>query len=169
MAISAIVTVRSHPAPALLTARAALLLDEGATGAVTAREAFGLGRLYERAGMNPDALASFTRAYEMGSAVQVEALRARALLLRRLRRYEDAAETWQRLLDLRSCPPGVAREATEALAVHHEHRLRNLPSARCFALRSLELDAGHARRNAAEHRLARLDRKLGRSSSAPLF
>jgi uncharacterized protein YprB with RNaseH-like and TPR domain len=154
---------------ALLTARAALLLDEGATGAVTAREAFGLGRLYERAGMNPDALASFTRAYEMGSAVQVEALRARALLLRRLRRYEDAAETWQRLLDLRSCPPGVAREATEALAVHYEHRLRNLPSARCFALRSLELDAGHARRNAAEHRLARLDRKLGRSSSAPLF
>ncbi len=42
---------------ALLTARAAQLLDEGVTGAQTAREALGMGRLYERSGMTSDALA----------------------------------------------------------------------------------------------------------------
>ena len=36
---------------AMLTARAAQLLDEGAPAARTAREALGLGRLYERGGM----------------------------------------------------------------------------------------------------------------------
>ena len=35
---------------ALLTARAAQLLDEGVTAATTAREALGIGRLYERSG-----------------------------------------------------------------------------------------------------------------------
>ena len=51
---------------ALLTARAAQLLDEGVTGASTAREALGMGRLYERAGMTSDALACFARASDMG-------------------------------------------------------------------------------------------------------
>ena len=154
---------------ALLTARAAQLLDEGAAGTVTAREAFGLGRLYERAGMNREALACFMRAVDMAPTKAADALRAQAVLLRRLRRYDESAAAWQRLLELRTGPPSFVREAAEALAVHHEHRLRNLLSARSFALRFLQLDATDARRLAAEHRLARLDRKLGQSSPAPLF
>jgi hypothetical protein len=105
----------------------------------------------------------------MAPTKAADALRAQAVLLRRLRRYDESAAAWQRLLELRSCPPSFVREATEALAVHHEHRLRNLLSARSFALRFLQLDATDARRLAAEHRLARLDRKLGQSSPAPLF
>lgn len=145
---------------ALLTARAAQLLDEGVMGAATAREALGMGRLYERARMMSDALACFARAADMGPGPFPDALYAHAVLLRRLRRYEAAAGTWQRLLELEDCPPRLEREAAEALAVHHEHRLRSLPSARRLAMRSLLIDMTHARREAIEHRLARLDRKL---------
>jgi hypothetical protein len=91
------------------------------------------------------------------------------VLLRRLRRYEAAAAAWQRLLDLDGCPPRLEREAAEALAVHHEHRLRSLPSARRLAMRSLLLDMTRTRRDAIEHRLARLDRKLARVESTPVL
>ncbi len=151
---------------ALLTSRAAQLLDDGVASASTPREALGMGRLYERAGMVGDALACFARASDMGPGRLAEALHAHAVLLRRLRRYEAAAVAWQRLLDLNECPPRLEREAAEALAVHHEHRLRSLPSARRLAMRSLLLDMTRARREAIEHRVARLDRKLARVEPA---
>ena len=156
---------------ALLTARAAQLLDDGVTAANSAREALGIGRLYERSGMTADALACYARAADMGPGVCAEALYAHALLLRRIRHYAAAADVWQRLLDLSDCPPRLEREAAQALAVHHEHRLRSLLSARTLAMRSLQFDATVARREAIEHRLARLDRKLARVEPVllPLF
>lgn len=147
---------------ALLMSRAAQLLDEGVTAATTAREALGIGRLYERSGMTADALACYARASDMGPGVCAEALYAHAVLLRRLRRYDAAAQAWQRLLEIGDCSPRLEREAAEALAVHHEHRLRSIPSARSLAMRSLSLDTTFARREATRHRLARLDRKLAR-------
>ena len=147
---------------ALLTARAAQLLDEGVAAATTAREALGIGRLFERSGMIPDALACYARAVDMGPGVCAEALYAHAILLRRMRRYAAAAEAWQRLLDLPDSSPRLQREAAEALAVHHEHRLRSLPSARRLAMQSLQFEVTTTRRQATEYRLARLDRKLAR-------
>jgi uncharacterized protein YprB with RNaseH-like and TPR domain len=158
---------------ALVTARAAQLLDEGAPGTSTAREALGLGRLYERGGMMVDARACFARAADRESedeGVRAEALRAFAVLSRRMRRFEEAAAAWRRLLDLDVCPQPLVREASEALAVHLEHRLRDPLSARGFALRSLQVDNSAARRQATEYRLARLDRKLeSQSQAVPLF
>jgi hypothetical protein len=154
---------------ALLTARAAQLLDEGVAAATTAREALGIGRLYERSGLTSDALACYARAVEMGDEVSAEALYAHAVLLRRTRHYAAAAEVWQRLLDLADCPPRLEREAAEALAVHHEHRLRSLLSARNLAMRSLYVDTTTTRRHAVEHRLARLDRKLARVQATPVL
>jgi len=151
---------------ALLTARAAQLLDEGVTAASTAREALAVGRLYERSGMTSDALACYARASDMGPGVCADALYAHAVLLRRTRRYAAAADVWQRLLDIGDCPPRLEREAAEALAVHHEHRLRSLLSARSLAMRSLQFDVTVTRREAIEHRLARLDRKLARTEPA---
>jgi len=139
---------------AMLTARASQLLDEGPSAATTPREAFGMGCLYERAGLLEEALASFRRART------VEGVRASAVLLRRLRRYEEAAAAWRELLATRNCPPGCVREATEALAVHHEHRVRDLDAARTFALEALRMQATPARQQAVQYRLARLDRKL---------
>ena len=149
---------------ALVTARAARLLDEGAAGTQTAREALGLGRLYERGGMTMDARACFVRAADIDSGddgIRADALRAYAVISRRMRRYEDAAEAWRGVLDLPACPPSLLREASEALAVHLEHRLRDPLSARGFALRSLQVDNSAARRQATVYRLARLARKLG--------
>jgi hypothetical protein len=87
-----------------------------------------------------------------------------------MREYHTAADAWRALLDRPGCPQAIVREATEALAIHHEHRLRDPRSARSFALKSLRLPATHSRREALEHRLARLNRKLGEvPTPMPLF
>jgi len=154
---------------AMLTARASQMLDEGPSAATTDREAFGMGRLYERAGLFDDALCCFQRPRT------AEAIRAAAVLLRRLRRYEDAAACWRRLLAMRGCPASYEREAMEALAVHHEHRVRDLEAARSFAVQCLRLQGTAARQEAVKYRVARLDRKLGSRGEAgqlpgaPLF
>ncbi len=156
---------------AMITARASQLLEDGPAVARTGREALGMGRLYERAGMPGDARASFLRAAEHSDSDAVtcaDAWRSYAVLSRRERRYTDAAEGWRRILELRRCPPAILREASEALAVHHEHRLRDLAAARSFALRSLSVQAPPSRRDATQHRLARLDRKMGSMTAVPM-
>jgi len=192
---------------AMLTARAAQLLEGGAAGAHTPREALGLGRLYERGGMIAEARACFARAAGVappafalriarpaltGQVAQhpdpggggtdglsecvdpstlAEALRAFGVLCRRERRYTEAADAWRRVLALRGCPVFIVKEATEALAVHHEHRLRDLIAARRFAMQALQFSASTTRVQALHHRLARIDRKLGipPPQPAPLF
>lgn len=158
---------------ALVTARAAQVLDAGPAGARTAREGIGMGRLYERGGLAAQARAAYTRAADLpaDAATRAEALRACAVLARRGRGYDEAASAWRRVLDVPDCPAPVAREAAEALAVHHEHRLRDFEVARRFALQSLRFHATATRAQAVRHRLARLDRKLGTvpSEAAVLF
>ena len=157
---------------AMLAATAATLLEEGPDASRTAHEALGLGRLYERGGMTEEARACFTRAVRLGGSpmTQAEALRAYAVSCRRARQFDTAADAWQGILALRGCPPHITKDATEALAVHHEHRLRDFHTARLFAMHSLQLTLNAARREAAQHRVARLDRKLTpRTDPAPLF
>jgi len=149
---------------AMLTAHASQLLEDGPAAARTSREALGMGGIYERAAMGVEARASYLRAAEhrdTDTTTSAEAWRAYAVLSRRERRFEDAANGWRRILELPRCPPAIVREASEALAVHHEHRLRDLQAARSFARQSLTLQATPSRRQATQHRLARLDRKLG--------
>lgn len=155
---------------ALVTSRAAQLLEDGPVAARTAREALGMGRLYERGGMIPEARSSFARAIEFDGVdeeLRAEALRAYALVSRRLRQYDDAADAWRRVLGLTECPRPIAREASEALAVHHEHRRRDFVSARDFTLRLLNVDESVTRRQAATYRLARLDKKLESRAAQP--
>jgi len=158
---------------ALLTARAAELLADGPVSSRAAREALGLGQIYDRAGLPSEARAAFARAVTLPGdpLTRAEAFRALATACRRAREYAAAADAWRQILELRDCPASITREATEALAVHHEHRLRDPLSARTFALNSLRLPVTPRRRDALEHRLARLDRKLGNAAPdmAPLF
>jgi DNA-binding MurR/RpiR family transcriptional regulator len=72
----------------------------------------------------------------------------------------DAAEAWQQLVSVPSCPSILRREAREALAIHHEHRSRDLQSARTFVLDVLAEGAGSRWRERAEYRLQRLERKM---------
>jgi len=155
---------------ALVTARAAQLLEDGPAAARTSREALGMGRLYERGGLMTEAKSSFARAIEFKDAdedLRAEALRAYAIVARRLRHYDDAADAWRRVLGLNECPRPIEREASEALAVHHEHRRRDLASARDFTLRLLNVDESTTRRQATEYRLARLDKKLESQAAQP--
>ena len=57
--------------------------------------------------------------------------------------------------------------AVEALAIHQEHRAKDLAGARELALRYLDEPGTCA--DKGRHRLARLDRKLARRSGPPLF
>ncbi|MBI4485305.1 MAG: ribonuclease H-like domain-containing protein [Acidobacteria bacterium] len=147
-----------------LTARLLQLVRCGPEAARNARETLALGRVYARAGLDGRARDAFERAVARasGGPIRVEALRALALAWRRIRQYDEAASCWRALLDL-SCPPHIAREATEALAIHHEHRVRDLATAKAFALKSLM--AGMQTSAALQHRLARLERKMAQRST----
>ena len=152
---------------AALTARLLHLSHAGPGEARDAGEALALGRTYARAGDDDRAREAFLRAVAMSRApagafdpIRIDSLRALALAWRRARRFDDAAQCWRQLTEVRGCPPHIAREAAEALAIHHEHRVRDLAAARQFALRSLEAEVPPAWTKAVQHRLARLDRKL---------
>ncbi len=155
-----------------LAGRLLELAADGPAGARDAREALALGRLYARAGLDGRAREAFQHAAGTIPVVvdaQIDALRALAAVLRRTRQFDEAALCWRRVLEIPACPRHVVLEASEALAIHHEHRVRDLAAAKSFALQSLEsLEGGD--KAAVRHRLARLDRKLTTAASGrPLF
>jgi uncharacterized protein YprB with RNaseH-like and TPR domain len=138
------------------------------SGAPSAAAALG----WERSGA-PSAAAALgweRSGWERSGDVRVEALHALALAFRRIGRFGQAADCWRRLLDTPSCPDRVAREAIEALAIHHEHRVRDLAAARAFALKGLEraeLEKRPAWSEAVRYRLARIERKMGPRLNEP--
>lgn len=151
-----------------LTARLLHLVADGPSESDDAGELLALGRAYARAGRDTLSREAFDRAVEegQGTRVAIEARRWLAIGARRSRRYEEAARHWQIILDTAGCPSQVVCEASEALAVHHEHRARDLGLARTYAVKSLETGARPTWTDAARYRLARLDRKM---AMAPLF
>jgi uncharacterized protein YprB with RNaseH-like and TPR domain len=156
---------------AALTARLLHMTRTGPDAVSDSREALALGHVYARGGLEERARASYRRAIDRCRSprgaydpIRVDALRALALACRRARRHEEVASCWRELVEMRGCPAPIAREATEALAIHHEHRLRDLATAKAFALRSLETGTGLGWTNAARYRLARLERKMALES-----
>jgi uncharacterized protein YprB with RNaseH-like and TPR domain len=169
---------------AAVTAHAARLVQEGTPRCRDGAEALSLGKVYERAGHSERALACFERAASDSGAhvdVTAEALYLQARRLRREQRFTEAAAVWRTILALSESRFGrpsvllapLRQIATEALAVHHEHRERDYAGAKELALLLLdELEGGSFRPkvDATRHRLARLERKMDRRSSrAPLL
>ena len=104
------------------------------------REALALGRMYAASRRGTGASAAYRHALALsrpGSVLRIEVLRALAEVSRQAREHQTAAHCWQQLLDAPECPGPIAHEAARALAIHHEHRLRDLDGARAFAMRSL--------------------------------
>jgi uncharacterized protein len=153
---------------AFVTARALALIQQGPAAALHPRESLGLGRLYERSGAAENAEACFARAASLAARigrepdVHADALRRLALCRRRAGRTAEAAAAWQELVRLPGCPSVLRREAREALAIHHEHRSRDLQTARTFVLDALAESSAAAWRQQAEYRLHRIERKLAR-------
>jgi tetratricopeptide (TPR) repeat protein len=150
---------------AVLMARAQRLVIEGPPFAADARECLALGRVYERAGRPEDAEAAYRSAADHPvadrGAVELAWL-SLARLMRRRRRFAEAATAWRMLVKQADSRSARHAEAVEALAVHHEHRERNLALARALALRVLARERDPERRQLVRHRLERLDRKLDR-------
>jgi len=154
---------------AAVAAHAVDLVAHGGERCRDAAEAVALGRVYERAGSIDRALACFNHAAGDPSApveVTGEALYRLGVRLRRDRRFAEAADAWRRILELKTRRHSgqellatLRQYATEALAVHHEHRERDLEGARELALRLLD-DETFDEGGRARHRLARIDRKL---------
>lgn len=139
-------------------------------------EALALGRVLERAQAFDRAESCYRRAAD-SSCVEIkgEAWYRLGLRARRDRRFGEAATAWRQIVGLTEPAShrrkhGIAQLrqfAVEALAIHHEHRERDLESARELALFALTEDAtslGQA--DGLRHRLARLDRKIARRSYA---
>ncbi len=164
---------------AALTARLLHVVSNGPAAVRDGREALALGHVYARAGLDALAREAYARALALSRAphgaydpVRIDALRALAIAWRRARQYEDAAGCWRELLAIRGCPPTVAREAAEALAVHSEHRLKDYLTARAYVLDRFEEWPAGRKRDAITYRLERLERKLGRTAgpqTADLF
>jgi hypothetical protein len=156
-----------------LTARLLDLVRRGPEASRHAREAVALGRVYARSGLDSRARESYLRACTEALAgssiasIRVEARKGLAVLCRRARRFEEAAVHWRALLEIPCCPPHLAREASQALAVHHEHRVRDLFMARAFALQSFDAQKP-AWNQAVQYRLARLERKMNNSQPSSL-
>ena len=157
---------------AAVLARAIVLITRGPSAATTAQEAYGLARVYERGGAHDNAEASLLKTIDFASRVGAEpevhgeALRRLAWIRRRNRRPHEAAQAWQQLASLPRCAASLRRQAAEALAIHHEHRSKNLDVARQHVLELLS--DPESNKNRARHRLNRLERKLARRDDARL-
>ena len=155
-----------------LGAVAAVVLEMVETGAGALRErhdSLALGRLFESLDRLEEAERCFAAAAlgdgmverEPDRMARADALHWLAVHWRRARRFEEAAAAWEELARMPNIDAEHRREALEALAVHHEHRVKNLRQAREFALSALELADDAKRADEVRHRLGRLSRKIG--------
>ncbi len=153
---------------AAVTVRVLQMAEQGVHAARDRHECLALGRLFEFLGRLEEAECCYTAAAQTVGGVgederrtRAEALHWLAVQRRRARRFNDAAEAWSQLAEIDGIDAVLRRQALEALAIHHEHRARDLAEARRFALRALDLadDARHV--DEVRHRLGRLSRKLG--------
>lgn len=150
---------------AAIMSHALWMVQEGPDACRDAGEQLALAQIYERAGLAQRAADAYERAVSGGDAtVQQPALARLALMHRRARRHDEAAAAWTRVLDLvprgRRLLSPLERQAMEALAIHHEHRARDLDRARGYA-EALGATTTGRRRIETEKRLRRIGRKLG--------
>ncbi|HWB18132.1 MAG TPA: ribonuclease H-like domain-containing protein [Vicinamibacterales bacterium] len=153
---------------AALMSHALWLAREGPMACRESSERLALGRLYERAGQTDVAAEAYDLAARTDDlSMRCDALAHLAVLHRRARRFDEAAVCWQAVLDTagrrRGPLAGMAQRAAEALAIHHEHRSKDVATARRYAEVLRRGADGRGERDAV-HRLDRLNRKIERST-----
>jgi uncharacterized protein YprB with RNaseH-like and TPR domain len=149
-----------------VTARAARLLREGALACRRGEESARLGRELHRRGDPAGAEACYRRGLDdlpASHALRAETLAGLARLLRSQRRYDDAAVCWTELTAVRGVRLALRREAEEALAIHFEHRRRDLERAHGWAQRARAAELTRSSLDRLDRRLERLQRKLART------
>jgi uncharacterized protein YprB with RNaseH-like and TPR domain len=167
---------------AAVTSRALALVEHGSPACRDGWERLGLGRLLDIRGDVERAMRCFEdAASDPQRDVRLEALARIACRHRRAKRHAEAAAAWQQVFALTheedgstARAQGLARDAAEALAVHHEHRVRDLETARELAQTALTLERSRRGTESLQYRLERLERKLsvqqkGGARAAPLL
>jgi len=155
---------------AAVTAIVLHLLRDGLDGFRDRHDHAGLAKLCEYLGRDDEAEQWYEQAAAPAAlvdsavdrAVRADALYWLALRRRRTHRHDLAADTWQQLIDVPGLDADRRREALEALAIHHEHRAKDVATATQFALQAMRLAANTSRAADVEHRLDRLARKSTR-------
>jgi hypothetical protein len=164
---------------AAVTGHALRLARSGDEACRDAAEALALGRVLERARALDRAEACYRRA-SLSTCLEIraEACYRLGLRARRDRRFVDAAAAWRQIIAMTDSAAHRRKEgmaalrqfAIEALAIHQEHRERDIESARELALFALSDETpSPSQAEGLRHRLARLDRKLERTRTAPMF
>jgi hypothetical protein len=153
---------------AAVTAIGMRMIDGGVDAVTSPHEALAIGQLYAQLGRSGETEAHLARAAGLAvspwdvrsvdRSIRAEAFHHLAVYRRRHRHYAAAAEAWRGMLDA-GAGPSLAQEARRALAIHHEHRSRDIDAARALVLHALESERDPAQIDALRHRLARLDRK----------
>ena len=158
---------------AALTVELARTLGEGGAESLESPlDLFSLSRILGSAGSKEKSITTCRQALAGGLPQQIESLALKHLAaeFKRQRRHESAAELW---LELSRREPPLALEALEELAMHSEHRLRNLDQALEFTLAALaHLDGqfpSPPHRARFARRMERIERKLARSAATPLL
>lgn len=165
---------------AALAARVFSVLAAPETSECDALELYGVSRILRRRGELVRARELYTRTLDAGLAQEFEgnARRELARLAKRTRDYKLANSLWE---EFRSIPGGSpeAIEALVELAIHYEHRARDMRRAEQLtreALARLSASLRARRVNTAQYqklrdhlqcRLARLDRKASKSLPFP--
>lgn len=162
---------------AAVTARAAILAERGHEACADNAEALSLGRIFERANLTGRAEACYRRAATSSNPfTRADALCRLGIRLRRDRRFADAASIWRELIEFtepramrRGALGDLRQVAIEAMAIHQEHRAKDLAGARELAMAALE-ECDTRAEGSVRHRLARIDRKLSlKNPSLGLF
>ncbi len=158
---------------AALTVELARTLGEGGAESLDSPlDLFSLSRILGSAGSKEKSITTCRQALAGGLPQQIESLALKHLAaeFKRQRRHESAVEFW---LELSRREPPLAVEALEELAMHYEHRLRNLEQALEFTLVALaHLDGqfpSPAHRARFARRRERIQRKLARTATTPLL
>jgi len=154
---------------AALTVELARTLGEGGADALESPlDLFSLSRILGSAGSKEKSITTCRQALAGGLPQQIESLALKHLAaeFKRQRRHESAVELW---LELSRREPPLAVEALEELAMHYEHRLRNLEQALEFTLAALAHLDGQSpsppHRARFARRRERIQRKLARTAS----
>jgi tetratricopeptide (TPR) repeat protein len=139
--------------------------DAGAQTLDSPLDLFSLSRIFSTAGSREQSVSICQRALATGlpQPVESQALRHLAYQFKRQRQHELAVEAW---LELSRRETPLSLDAFEELAIHYEHRRRDLTTAREFTLAALERlreeSLPRPRMTRFTRRLERLQRKLAR-------
>jgi uncharacterized protein YprB with RNaseH-like and TPR domain len=148
---------------AVLMSHALRIAEPGPDMCRDDHELVALGKLYERAEQPARAREAFERAsLSADRYVRAQAFSRLGLMHRRDGNHDEAANAWKGVIEAaggRRSLFALERAATEALAIHHEHRARDFDEAKRYAETMRAQSSGRAASDAA-HRLARLERKL---------